>query len=66
MVVRPPKKGENSSLQVLQGKNKKGGRSAYICASLDCLKKARKTRRLERTFRSKQATETYSLIERML
>lgn len=29
---------------------KASGRGAYICNSLDCLKKARKSRRIDRTF----------------
>ena len=38
---------------------KKPGRGAYICSSPDCLKKAKKARRLERAFSCKIPDEVY-------
>ena len=42
---------------------KKPGRGAYICPSLDCLKKARKTRALERKFEAEVSAEVYDALE---
>lgn len=42
---------------------KQNGRGAYICAKASCLEKARKTRRLERTFETKIDEELYKEIE---
>ncbi len=42
---------------------KKPGRGAYVCRSLDCLKKARKARRLERGFSCKIPEELYDAME---
>ena len=65
MVVNPPKK-ENSPVYVDFGKNKKTGRSAYMCFDMECLKKARKTRRLERTFSCKIESRIYDDIEKAI
>ncbi len=66
MISRPPKNSFENSLEVSEGKNKSGGRSAYICKSEECLKKARKARRLERSFKSKVSNEIYEEIERII
>lgn len=42
---------------------KKAGRGAYICPTLECLKKARKSRRIERSFNCKIPDEVYDLME---
>lgn len=42
---------------------KKAGRGAYVCPSLDCLKKARKTRKIERSFSCKIPEELYDQME---
>ena len=42
------------------------GRGAYICPSLECLKKARKSKRLERVFASEIPDEVYSALEKEL
>lgn len=42
---------------------KKAGRGAYVCPSLECLKKARKSRRIERSFGCKIPDEVYDLME---
>ena len=38
---------------------KKPGRGAYVCRNVDCLKKARKTRVLERKFEASVADEVF-------
>jgi predicted RNA-binding protein YlxR (DUF448 family) len=42
---------------------KTAGRGAYICRDLECLKKARKSRRIERTFSAKIPDEIYEQLE---
>ena len=42
------------------------GRGAYVCPDLECLKKARKTRRLERVFSSEIPEEVYDALEKEL
>lgn len=42
---------------------KQAGRGAYICPKLDCLKAARKARRLERTFSTRISDEIYAALE---
>ncbi|MGN0626567.1 MAG: RNase P modulator RnpM [Oscillospiraceae bacterium] len=42
------------------------GRGAYVCPDLECLKKARKTRRLERVFSSAIPEEVYDALEKEL
>ena len=43
---------------------KKPGRGAYICGNPECLKKARKERRLEKAFSCKIPDEVYERMER--
>lgn len=43
---------------------KKPGRGAYICNDPECLKKARKERRLEKAFSCKIPDEVYGRMER--
>ncbi len=45
---------------------KKAGRGAYICSDVECLKKARKAKRLERSFSAKIPDEIYDELERQL
>lgn len=45
---------------------KKSGRGAYICHSLDCYRKARKTRKLERSLAVAISEEVYDAMEREL
>lgn len=45
---------------------KKNGRGAYICNSSECLKKAKKAKRLERTFECVISDEVYDEAERVL
>lgn len=42
---------------------KKSGRGAYICKSVECFKKARKTRRFEKAFSCQIADEIYDSME---
>ena len=42
---------------------KKSGRGAYVCKNIDCLKMARKARRLERAFSCKIPEELYDQLE---
>jgi len=45
---------------------KKSGRGAYICASIECLKKAKKARRLERSFSCRIPDDIYLKLEEEL
>ena len=42
---------------------KKSGRGAYVCPEADCLRKARKARRLERVFDCDIPDEVYARLE---
>lgn len=45
---------------------RKSGRGAYICRSIDCLKAARKAKRIERAFSCAISDEIYDGMEREL
>ena len=45
---------------------KKSGRGAYICPNAECLKKARKSKRLERLFETEIPDNIYEEAERVL
>lgn len=45
---------------------KKSGRGAYICPNAECLKKARKSKRLERLFETEIPDSIYEEAERVL
>ena len=45
---------------------KKSGRGAYICPEVECLKKARKAKRLERIFETSVPDSVYEEAERLL
>lgn len=45
---------------------KKSGRGAYICRSCECLEKAKKARKLERSFSCRINEEVYANMEREL
>ena len=47
----------------LDFRGKKPGRGAYVCPNAECLKKARKTRALERAFSSAIPQEVYEALE---
>lgn len=58
-VVRSPE-GEIS----LDLRGKKPGRGAYICHSLDCLKRVRKSKALSRAFGSEIPAEVFDRLEK--
>lgn len=60
-VVRLPDGGAE-----LDPTGKKAGRGAYICRSAECLKKARKAKRLERNLEVTISDEVYEELERGL
>lgn len=60
-IVRTP---ENEILLDLTGK--KNGRGAYICPNPECLRKARKAKRIERSFQCEIPNEVYDSMEREL
>ncbi len=45
---------------------KKAGRGAYVCRDIECLKKARKARRLEKAFSCRIPDEVYDRMEEEL
>lgn len=49
---------------VLDVTGKKNGRGAYLCISEECLKKARKNRGLERSFKMSIPDEIYERLEK--
>lgn len=60
-VVKSPE-GEVS----LDFKGKKPGRGAYVCPSGECLKRARKSRALERAFETAIPPEVYDQLEQQM
>jgi predicted RNA-binding protein YlxR (DUF448 family) len=60
-VVRSPE--GSISLDVTGRKN---GRGAYLCPEAECLKKARKTRRISRSLKCEIPDEIYTQMEEML
>lgn len=60
-VVRSPE-GEIS----LDFKGKKSGRGAYLCFDVKCLRKARKTHRIDRVLECEIPDEVYDAMEREL
>ena len=51
---------------VLDTTGRKNGRGAYLCFSLECLKKARKNRGLERSLKMSIPPEVYDSLEKEL
>lgn len=47
----------------LDATGKRSGRGAYVCPQTECLKKARKARRLEKTFACRISDEVYDALE---
>ena len=60
-VVKSPE-GEIS----LDEKGRKPGRGAYVCPNVECLRKARKSRALERAFETQIPPAVYDALERQL
>ncbi|MBQ9673482.1 MAG: YlxR family protein [Ruminococcus sp.] len=71
-VVRTPDKKDEQGNVVEKGTvvldltSKKAGRGAYVCKKAECLKKARKARRIERSLSTKIPDEVYDAMEREL
>lgn len=51
---------------VLDATGKKSGRGAYLCPDMACLKKARKSRALERAFALAIPDQVYDALERQM
>lgn len=51
---------------MLDATGKKNGRGAYLCATTECLKKAEKSRGLERSFKAAIPDEVYKNLEKEL
>lgn len=51
---------------VVDGTGRKNGRGAYICPSIECLKKAKKTKALQRSLNIVIPDEIYADIERQM
>ena len=49
---------------VLDVTGKKNGRGAYLCKTEECLKKARKTKGIERSFKMSIPAEVYDNLEK--
>jgi predicted RNA-binding protein YlxR (DUF448 family) len=43
---------------------KKSGRGAYVCRNVQCLRKARKAKKLERIFETEIPEDVYSVLEK--
>ncbi len=66
-LVRAPQKEEGQPPEVtLDLTGKKPGRGAYLCRDAQCLKQAKKSRRLERAFSCKLPEEVYARLEEEL
>ena len=63
-LIRVVKTPEGDVLLDLTGK--KSGRGAYICRSIECMKKARKSRRFEKAFSMQIDDEVYRRMEEQL
>ena len=50
----------------LDEKGRMPGRGAYVCPDVECLRRARKSRALERTFETQIPPEVYDAMERQL
>ena len=61
-MIRILKTAENEICLDVTGK--KNGRGAYVCRSGECLKKARKSKGLERSFKMSIPNEVYDTLEK--
>ena len=51
---------------ILDATGRKNGRGAYICPSAECLRKAVKTRGLDRSFKTQVPAQVYETLEKEL
>jgi len=63
-LIRVIKTNENEIL--IDATGKKNGRGAYICPSLECLKKAMKSKGLERSLKTAVPEDIYQQLEKEL
>lgn len=63
-LIRVVKSPENEISLDLTGK--KSGRGAYICNDIECLRKARKSKRIDRTFEITIPDEVYNGLEEQI
>ena len=61
-IIRVIKTAEGEIL--LDATGRKNGRGAYLCPSMECLKKARKNQGLERSFKMAIPGEIYDSLEK--
>lgn len=71
VVKSPDEKDENGNVLEkgsvsLDLTSKKPGRGAYVCRNKECLKKARKAKRIERSLETEIPSEVYDQMEREL
>ncbi len=62
-VVKAPSNGEQEGEISLDLTGRKPGRGAYVCRNVECLKLARKARRLEKAFSCRIPDEVYEKLE---
>lgn len=62
-VVRPPEEGQSVLLDMT---GRKSGRGAYICRDVKCLRRARKSRRIESALECAIPDEVYDEMEKEL
>lgn len=71
-IVKTPDKTDENGNIILKSEiivdltGKKSGRGAYICSNSECLKAARKARRLEKAFSCRIPDEVYLQLEKEL
>lgn len=74
-VICRTQKNKNELLRIVKNKEnvvkidekgKESGRGAYICYNMDCLEKAKKTKKLERSLDTKIDEEIYIKIEEII
>ncbi len=65
-VVKAPDRPEGAGEISLDVTGRSPGRGAYVCRNADCLKAARKARRLERAFSCQIPAEVYDRLEEEL
>ena len=70
-VVRAPVKEDENGVQTggevsLDLTGRKPGRGAYVCRNVECLKKARKNKRIDRSFDASIPESVYEALEREL
>ena len=62
-VVKAPSNGEQEGEISLDLTGREPGRGAYVCRNVECLKLARKARRLEKAFSCRIPDEVYEKLE---